>query len=276
MPLTISRNIASEVVQKNLEKASKSTEDHLEKLSTGKRINKPSDDAAGLAIAERLNAQVKGLRQAERNANDGISLIQTAEGGLGEVSNLLTRMRELTIQSASDTIGKNERQYLQKEYVELMSEIDRISESTTFNGSKLLDGKGSGRLDFQVGTFSGEHNRISFDTSKTDLRSSSIGIDSTNVLEKDDALDSIKKIDDAFDTVNGYRASLGSLQSRLNSSVNTIGSQILNQEKAKSTIEDADVAKVVADLTTSNVLKNVGIASLAQANSLPNSILKLI
>ena len=171
MGLRIATNIASQSVQRNLKEVSNSGNAELEKLSSGKRITKAADDAAGLAISTNLEAQTKGLRQATRNANDGISLVQTAEGGLAETSNILIRLRELSIQSASDTVGDNERGLLEKEYQQLSKEIDRISESTAFNGTQLLNGKGRGTMDFQVGAFAGEQNKITFDSSETNSSS---------------------------------------------------------------------------------------------------------
>ncbi|MCR9204052.1 MAG: flagellin FliC, partial [Halobacteriovoraceae bacterium] len=188
MGLRISTNIASQQVQKNLKQVSAKADDSLSKLSSGKRITKAADDAAGLAIATNLEAQTKGLRQATRNANDGISLVQTAEGGLNEVSNILVRMRELTIQASSDTVGENERGFLDQEYQQLVTEVDRISNSTTFNGAQLLNGEGSGELDFQVGAFDGEQNRITFDSSESNATASAIGISGSGVADKSDAL----------------------------------------------------------------------------------------
>lgn len=276
MGLRISTNVASQTVQKNLKQVSNKANSSLEKLSSGKRITKSADDAAGLAIATNLEAQTKGLRQATRNANDGISLVQTAEGGLNEVTNILTRMRELTIQASSDTVGENERGFLDKEYQQLVTEVDRISESTTFNGTKLLNGEGSGTLDFQVGAFSGEQNRISFDSSETNASAGNIGIDGTGVADKDSALDSISNIDEAINTVSGQRANLGAIQSRLNSTVSNLEIQTINQDSARSVIQDVDVAAESAKLASSTVVKQAGISTLAQANQLPNSALRLV
>ncbi|MCF8058157.1 MAG: flagellin FliC [Bacteriovoracaceae bacterium] len=276
MGLRISTNVASQSVQKNLKEVSNKANASLEKLSSGKRITKASDDAAGLAIATNLEAQTKGLRQATRNANDGISLVQTAEGGLNEVSNILVRMRELTIQSSSDTVGDNERGFLDKEYQQLAVEIDRISEATTFNGSQLLNGEGSGTMDFQVGAFAGEQNRITFDSAETNASTSSIGVSGSGVAEKGDALDSIAVLDEAINTVSGQRANLGSIQSRLSSTVSNLEVQTINQDSARSVIQDVDVAEESAKLAANTVVKQAGIATLSQANALPNSALRLI
>lgn len=276
MGLRIATNIASQQVQKNLKQVSGEANSSLEKLSSGKRITKSADDAAGLAIATNLEAQTKGLRQASRNANDGISLVQTAEGGLNEVSNILTRMRELTIQASSDTVGDNERGFLDMEYQQLTQEVDRISDSTTFNGTNLLNGEGDGTLDFQVGAFAGEQNQISFDSSATDASTSNIGIDGTGVADKDDALASIESIDNAINTVSGQRANLGAVQSRLNSTISNLEVQTINQDNARSVIQDVDVASESAKLASSKIVKQAGISTLAQANGLPNSALNLI
>lgn len=276
MGLRIATNIASQTVQKNLKEVSNAGNSQLEKLSSGKRITKASDDAAGLAIATNLEAQTKGLRQASRNANDGVSLVQTAEGGLNETSNILIRLRELTVQAASDTVGDTERGFLNKEYQQLNKEVDRISESTTFNGTQLLNGKGKGKMDFQVGAFSGEQNKISFDSSETNASSDSIGIGSTNIANKEDALGSIGNIDKAIEKVSGQRADLGSIQSRLQSTIKNLEVQTINQDSARSVIQDVDVADASAALASNNVVKNAAVSTLAQANQIPNSALRLI
>lgn len=276
MGLRIATNIASQSVQKNLKEVSNSGNAQLEKLSSGKRITKASDDAAGLAIATNLEAQTKGLRQASRNANDGVSLVQTAEGGLNETSNILVRLRELTIQAASDTVGEQERGFLDKEYQQLTKEIDRISESTVFNGSQLLNGKGKGTMDFQVGAFAGEQNKITFDSGETDSSASSIGVAGTTISNKDDALSSISTIDNAIEKVSGQRANLGSIQSRLQSTIKNLEVQTINQDSARSVIQDVDVAEASAALASNTVVKNAAVSTLAQANQIPNSALRLI
>ncbi len=276
MGLRIATNVASQNVQKNLKEISSVGNSQLEKLSSGKRITKASDDAAGLAIATNLEAQTKGLRQATRNANDGVSLIQTAEGGLNETSNILIRLRELTIQAASDTVGETERGFLDKEYQQLTKEVDRIAQSTTFNGTQLLNGEGKGSMDFQVGAFAGEQNRITFESSETNSSSSAIGISGTAIASKDDALSSITSVDEAIEKVSGHRATLGSIQSRLQSTIKNLEVQTINQDSARSVIQDVDVAEASAALASNQVLKNAGVSTLAQANQIPNSALRLI
>lgn len=275
MGLRIATNIASQSVQKNLREVANESDKSLNKLSSGKRITKAADDAAGLAISKNLEAQTKGLRQATRNANDGISLVQTAEGGLNEVSNILIRMRELSIQAASDTVGEKERGLLDKEYQQLTAEVDRISESTTFNGTNLLNGEGDS-LDFQVGAFAGDQNRISFDASDSNATAGSIGISGTGVADKSDALGSVEVIDEAISSISGQRANLGAIQSRLQSTVSNLEVQTINQDSARSIIEDVDVAQETANLAAKTVVKNAGISTLAQANNIPNSALRLV
>jgi flagellin len=277
MGLRIATNIASQMVQKNLREASGDSEKELAKLSSGKRITKSADDAAGMAISTHLEAQTRGLRQATRNANDGISLIQTAEGGLNESSNILIRLRELSVQAASDTVGDSERGLLDKEYQQLTKEIDRISESTTFNGTNLLNGdSGKGTLDFHVGAFAGEQNKIQFEADASDASASAVGVAGTTVGSKEDASDSIATIDDAIDKVSGLRANLGSIQSRLQSTVSNLEVQTINQDEARSKIQDVDVADSSAKLASASIIKAAGVSTLAQANMIPNSALKLI
>ncbi len=276
MGLRIATNIASQNVQKNLKEVSNQGNSSLEKLSSGKRITKASDDAAGLAIATNLEAQTKGLRQATRNANDGISLVQTAEGGLNETTNILTRLRELTIQAASDTVEETERGFLDKEYQQLTKEIDRISESTVFNGTQLLNGEGKGSKDFQVGAVAGEQNRITFESGESDSSSASIGVEGTSIAEKDSALDAIENVDKAIEKVSGQRANLGSIQSRLQSTVKNLEVQTINQDSARSVIQDVDVAEASAALASNSVVKNAGVSTLSQANQIPMSALRLI
>lgn len=277
MGLRIATNIASQEVQKNLRANSSDQNEELSKLSSGKRITKSADDAAGLAISTNLEAQTRGLRQATRNASDGISLVQTAEGGLNETTNILVRLRELSVQAASDTVGEAERGYLDKEYQQLIAEVDRISESTTFNGTKLLNGdSGKGTLDFHVGAYAGEQNKIQFDADQSNASASAVGISGLNVMTKDDASSSIQSVDDAIEKVSGLRANLGSIQSRLQSTVSNLEVQTINQDSARSQIADVDVAESSAKLAAMNVVKSAAISTLAQANQMPNNALRLV
>ena len=275
MGLRIATNTASESVERNLNEVSGKIGASLNRLSSGKRINKAADDAAGLAVATNLTAQIRGLRQASQNANSAVSLIQASEGGLHEASNMLIRMRELSIQAASDTVGKQERVLLNKEYQQLLSEIDRIADSTTFNGANILRGEGK-ELTFQVGTQASKSNRIEFDAGYSDIRTKSLDIDGIKIAEKDDASDSIEKIDKAINKLSGQRAHLGSIQSRLGSTISNLESQILSQSEARSAIEDVDVAAEVSKLTSNNIVKSAGVSALLHANDLHATSLKLL
>jgi len=275
MGLRIASNIPSQVVQKNLRKNTNNIQSEYEKLSSGKRITKSADDAAGLAIGTALEAQTRGLRQATRNANDGIALIQTAEGGLSETMNIAVRLRELTIQAASDTLGDKERALLDQEYQQLVIETDRIAQATTFNGAKLLAGEGD-ELEFQVGAFGGDQNKIAFDAGEADASADAIGFSGTSVESKDDAIDSIDTIDESIEVLSAMRSRLGSIQSRLQSTVSNLEVQTINQDQARAVIMDVDVADSTSKLASQNVVKNAAVSTLTQANSLPGAALRLI
>jgi flagellin len=277
MGLRVKSNVASLAVQKELKTSNAKSESSYTKLSSGKRITKSADDAAGLGIAKKMEAEVKGLRMAQRNANAGISLIQVAEGGLDESTNILTRMRELSIQSASDTVGEKERGYLNLEYEQLLQEVDRISKTTTFSGSELLTGDNAkGVMDFHVGAYAGENNKISFDTEMTDATIDGLGISGTNILDRDSSQENLGLIDDAIGKVAGFRANFGAIQSRLQTSISNLETASLNTEAARSRIEDVDVAEETAKLAQNNIMKQAGIMSLAQANSITNNALSLL
>jgi flagellin len=275
MGLRINTNIASQEVQRHLKASNSQQEAEFSKLSSGKRITKSADDAAGLAIAKKLDAETKGLKMASRNANDAISMVQVAEGGLNETSNILTRLRELSIQAGSDTVGEAERGYLSLEYEQLVQEADRISKTTSFNGRSLLKGEGD-ILQFQVGAYGGEDNRIEFNAGMTDASAENLGISGTNIRDKSDAIDNLEKIDSAINKVSGFRANFGSIQSRLQSSINNLDVSVVNQEAARSRIEDVDVADSTAKLASSQIKNAAGMATLAQANQLGQSAIRLI
>jgi flagellin len=248
----------------------------MERLSSGYRINRAGDDAAGLAISENLRAQIRGLKQASRNAQDGISLVQVAEGGLNEVSSLLIRLRELSVQAASDTIGPVERQFLNVEYDQLVSEMDRIADGTEFNGTQLLSGVGS-ILDFQVGTRNNpEIDRISFDASRADANSAALGINLTTVADKASAQNALSAIDQAIVSVSAMRADFGAIQNRLQSTISNIMVSVENMSSANSRIRDVDVAEETSEMTKNNILLQAGTAVLAQANQSANTALTLL
>jgi flagellin len=251
--------------------------DALEKLSSGSRINRAGDDAAGLAISEKLKASIRGLSQAKRNANDGISLVQTAEGGLNEVSNILIRLRELSVQAASDTIGPEERQYTNLEFQALVGEVERISQVTNFNGTSLLNGKAADPLEFQVGINNSPTNdRLSYDTSKQNATVESLGLKDLMISSKIGAQENLSKIDVAISNISGQRAELGALQNRLGSTIRNLGIQTENLSEANSRIRDADFASVSSELTKQSILNQAGVSVMSQANSSQMNALKLI
>lgn len=275
MGLRVSTNIPSMTVQRNIAANQKELSRSLGRLSSGQRIVTASDDAAGLSLSNNLEAEIRGLRQASRNANDGVSFVQTAEGSLNEVSNILIRLRELGVQAASDTIGDTERGFLDKEYQNLKQEVDRIAQVTNFNGRQLLNGSG-GDLSFQVGTHKGENHVITYQTDQANATASKIGISGAGVASKSNALDSLEDVDKAINTVNEYRASLGATQNRLHSAANNLAIHTENLADAKSRISDTDIAEEASKLAKFSVLQNAGIAVLAQANAAPMNALKLL
>ncbi len=293
MGLRIKTNVSSLTAQRQLAKNVNRLNGNLEKLSSGHRINKAADDAAGLAISESLKAQIKGLNQARRNANDGISMIQTAEGAYNEITNILIRLRELSVQSASDTIGDRERGYLNKEYVELVDEVDRISNVTEFNGLKVLKGVSRGKemndISLHVGIGSGKtENTDSLVLQFKDLKvdSAVLGLGKENEigpqLGQDNAPERIRIaekldiIDSALVKISGQRAALGANQSRLQKAVANLGITVENMSAANSRIRDVDFANETAALTQNKILAQAGTAVLTQANQNPEMALSLI
>jgi len=276
MGLRINTNVSSLNAQRNLSGTRVAQQKVLEQLSSGQRINRAGDDAAGLAISENLKAQIKGLGQAERNAQDGISLVQIAEGALGEVSNILIRLRELAVQAASDTIGATERKFLNVEFEQLTTEIDRIANSTEFNRVPILNGSGS-VFDIQIGTRNDPlADRLTFDASGADVNVAALGLNLASVSDKISAQNSLSSIDQAIQTVSGIRADFGAMQNRLQSTINNIQISTENLAAANSRIRDADVASATSELTRTNILMQAGTSVLAQANQSSTSALSLI
>lgn len=276
MGLRINTNVASLNAQRNLRGTRLSMNKSLEKLSSGQRINRAGDDAAGLAISENLKAQIRGLKQAERNAEDGVSLVQIAEGALSEVSSILIRLRELAVQAASDTIGATERKFLNVEFEQLTSEMDRIANSTEFNRVPLLNGTGA-VFDIQIGTRNDPiSDRLTFDASSADVNVAALGLNLASVADKISAQNSLSSIDQAIISVSGIRADFGALQNRLQSTINNIAVSVENLSAANSRVRDTDVAAETAELTRQNILMNAGVSVLSQANSSTKSALSLI
>ena len=248
----------------------------LERLSSGYRINRAADDAAGLAISENLRAQLRGMKQANRNANDGVSMVQVAEGGLAEVGNMLIRMRELAIQAASDTVGDRERTFTDAEFQQLKDEIQRVAEVTEFNSTPLLSGTG-GLLEFQIGVHNDPFNdRIAFDSAASNATLGSLGIIAESVSSKPGAQNSLGVIDDAILKVNAMRANFGALQNRLVMTMNNLNVAHENLSAANSRIRDTDIAEESAELAKQNILMQSGVSVLGQANQIKNLALKLL
>jgi len=276
MGFRINTNVSSIAAQRSLSVNNRKSQDTLAKLSSGSRITKASDDAAGLAISEKLKANIRSNSQANRNANDGISMVQTAEGGLDEISSMLTRLRELSIQSASDTVGDTERSFTNMEYQNLKQEIERISQVTEFNGQKLLNGQGE-KLDFQIGVNNDDfQDRISYDVQMTNSSIASLGVDEITVASKEGAQGALKTIDGAIEKVSGQRAALGAIQNRLISTSNNLQITNENLSAANSRIRDVDYASASADNARNNILNQAGTAVLAQANQSGQNALRLI
>ena len=288
MGLRIKSNVESIVAQRQLGNNRAEMSDSLEKLASGLRINKSADDAAGLAISESMRARIRGLAQAKRNASDGVSFLQVAEGGLGDLNNVLTRMRELTTQAASDTIGAKERQYLNREFEQLGEELNRIKDGTEFNGMKILSGDQATDLAIQVGASAPKDSddtsgivRIKFDN-LSDLNSAladlpkSIEGDSGQSLGGGDTSEIFSAIDGAMEKVTDFRASLGAMQSRMNSTITAIDVTSENLSAASSRIRDVDYASETARLAQSKILTAASTSVLSQANQLPETVLTLL
>ncbi len=292
--------------QRNLTVSSDELAKHTERISTGYRINRAADDAAGLAISEKLKSNVRGLLQAKKNTVDGISLVQTAEGGLQEISNILMRLKELSVQAASDTIGDTERSYIQKEFGSLKDEINRIAYSTEFNGTRLLTGNAilpveltensnDSPLEVQVGAnydYGPDSllNRNPTHVIRIDLarmnalvggeNSMNLGDageeNTTRVDKKVDAQFTINRVDDAIEKINAYRASLGAVQNRLSYAISNTSTMVENLQAANSRIRDADFAEESSQVVQMGILQKAGISVLAQANQIPEMALKLL
>ncbi len=266
MAQTINTNIASLNAQRNLNSSQSALNTSLQRLSSGLRINSAKDDAAGLAISERMTTQIRGLNQAARNANDGISLAQTAEGALSEVTNNLQRIRELAVQSANATNSASDRAALDGEVQTLVAEISRIAADSTFNGVQLLN-NAAGQV-FQVGANAGE----TVSVSTVDVSGLTLG----DVTTAADANTMLGQVDTALDTVNGARADLGAAQNRFESIVRSAQTTSENLSASRSRIVDADFASETANLTRAQILQQAGTAMLAQANSAPQNVLSLL
>ncbi len=276
MGLRISTNVTALNAQRQMFNTKQNLDKTLERLASGSRINHAGDDAAGLAISENLRAQIRGMRQSKRNAQDGVSLIQVSEGGLNEISNMLIRLRELAIQGASDTIGDTERQFADREFQSLKQEMDRIANVTMFNGTPLLNGR-AGVFEIQVGT----HNnpildRVVYNGERADASLDALKLGGEAVATKQGAQLSLSVIDDALVRVNSIRSDLGAMQNRLQSTINNLSITDENLSAANSRIRDTDMAEEVSEMTKQNILMQSGISVLSQANSANSHVLKLL
>ncbi len=276
MGMRVSTNIAAINAQRNLVGSQNNMKDSFAKLASGSRINKAADDAAGLAISENLKAQIRSTRQANRNANDGMSMVQVAEGGLNEIGNIIIRMRELGIQAASDTIGDKERSFINTEIQQLKNESERIANVTTWGTTKLLDGS-SPVFDFQIGVNNNSfEDRISFDAAENVATLGSLGIEGLDYTNKEGAQEALMQLDDAQTRVNEMRSNLGALQNRLQSTTQNLLISEENLSAANSRIRDTDVAEASAELTRNSILLQAGTSALAQANQMNSVALSLI
>jgi len=276
MGFRINTNVSSIAAQRSLTISNREADSNLQKLSSGSRIVKAADDAAGLAISEKMKANIRSMKQADRNANDGISMVQTAEGGLNEVSSILTRMRELAVQTSSDTVGDVERGMTNMEYQNLKLELERISQVTEFNGKKLLNGEGQ-MYDFQIGAKNDAfQDRISYNAAQVNSKLDSLGVQELDVTTKQTSQESLGNLDNAIERVSGFRSYLGAIQNRLVSTSNNLQVNVENLSAANSRIRDVDYAEASAQKAKNDILTAAGTSVLAQANMNGQGALKLI
>ncbi len=275
MGMTVRTNVASMMAAGSLGRTNKALQGSLSRISSGLRITKAADDSAGLGVATNLETAVISTRQAMRNTNDGISIIQTAEGATNEVTDILQRMRELAIQSSSETLDDDERAYIDDEFQELAGEVNRIAEVTEFNGLALAN-NGNTSLDVQVGIQNASTSRITIELG--DLRSTSLGVDTGNVslATVTSAQTAIDAIDSALDSVNSYRSAFGAVQNRLDSALNNSQVYVEQLASAQSSVMDADFATETSDLTKLQIMQQAGVASLAQAKNINQSVISLL
>jgi flagellin len=276
-PLAVNTNVGSLNAQRNLSSTGRAVNKSIERLSSGLKINSASDDAAGIAVAEGLRAQIGGFQQASENANDAVALLATAEGAYNAISDIMVRMRELAVQSSTDTLTDKERAYIDTEYQDLSAEITRISDVTEYNGINLLDGSsgdGSGAMVFQVGTRNTMNDQITITLKDQDATALSLNTTGVDNLANSQA--AITAIDAAIDTLATDRATLGSTSNELTLAVDNLANTIENLSAARSQIEDADIAAESAEFTKNQVLMQAGVSMLSQANSTPQMGLRLL
>lgn len=279
MALSVLTNVASLNAQRNLAASTEMLSSSIGKLSSGQRINKAGDDAAGLGISESLKSSIRSISQAQRNANDGVSMSQVAEGAMSEMQGIVSRMRELSVQSANSTLGGTERGYIQTEFSQLRNEINRISSVTEFNGQKLIDGSASAGLSFQVGIKNTANDRIAMSITKlttSTLGSTSLHLASASLSTVTNARAAMGAFDKAIEQLSGARAKVGAVQNRMNVTISNLASSHENLSAANARIRDVDVANETASMTKAQILSQAGLAVLSQANQLPQSALSLL
>lgn len=279
MALSVLTNVASLNAQRNLSASTEMLSSSIGKLSSGQRINKAGDDAAGLGISESLKSSIRSITQAQRNANDGVSMSQVAEGAMSEMQGIVSRMRELSVQSANSTLGGTERGYIQTEFSQLRNEINRISSVTEFNGQKLIDGSASAGLSFQVGIKNSANDRIAMSITKlttSTLGSTSLRLASASLSTVTNSRSAMGVFDKAIQQLSGARAKVGAVQNRMNVTISNLASSHENLSAANSRIRDVDVADETASMTKAQILSQAGLAVLSQANQLPQSALSLL
>jgi len=273
--MRINTNMGAIQSQRALTTVNRETEESFGKLASGERITKAADDAAGLAISEKMKANIRSSKMASRNANDGISMVQVAEGGLNESTSVLTRMRELAMQAASDSVSDTERAMTQMEFQGMKMELERIAQGTVFNGKKLLNGSGS-QMDFQVGVAgAGVNDQISYDAGGFNASIAALGVGSVEVLSKQGAQQSLGVIDQAFNKISTQRSSLGSIQNRLLSSSNNLGYYTENMSVSNSRIRDLDYASEASKQARNTTVQSAATAVASQANTTPQAALRL-
>ena len=279
MGMSILTNTTSLTAQRNLSKSQGAMANNIAKLSSGLRINKAADDAAGLGISENLKADIRGLAQAGRNANDAVSLAQVAEGAMNEQQGIVTRMRELAVQASNGTLGSTERSYIDTEFDALSSELNRISNTTEYNGQKLIEGSASAGLTMQVGFQNTSNDRISMSVTRlvtSTLGTGALHIASVSMSTATNAQASLAAFDGAIEQLSTARAKVGAFQNRASITISNLGVAHENLSAANSRIRDVDVASEAASMTKNQILSQAGISVLSQANSLPSSALALI
>ena len=274
--ISVLTNTTSMFAQNNLSKSSNALSDNLSRLSSGLRVRSAADDAAGLAISEDFKAKIRGLNQAKRNANDGVSLAQTADGALKEIGGMLNRMRELAVQSATGTVNATQRGYLDDEFTQLRSEIDRLAATTEFNGINLIDGSLASGVTFQVGSGNTPNDQLTLALSAVSSGAAGLNISANSLGTASAALNAMSSIDLAIGTISSRRGTIGAMQNRLSVTMSNLETYSTNLEAANSRIVDVDVASETAQLTKQQILVQAGASMLAQANQGPQIALALL